>query len=324
MARKLRLQYAGALYHVINRGNYRAAIFRTEGARQAFLKCLEEACGKAGWVVHAYMLMSNHYHLALETPHGNLVEGMKWLQSTFANRYNRFRGENGHVFQGRYKAILVEDHAGLGAVCHYIHLNPVRAKLVSVGELNTYRDSSYWFLEQTKKRPSWLELKTCLAEAGELADTPAGRKNYADYLAWVAENVPAQKQLKFEQMTRGWALGSKGFKRALIEDHKKLLVEAPAERDTKEAATLVWQDLLERSLAAAGKTTRDIQADRKAAPWKVAIAAHLRTISTATNVWLAEQLEMGVPSAVSHHVARFRAGEINAGAVPSRIQRITV
>src|SRR3954468_7057421 len=124
MARKLRLEYEGALYHVINRGNYRTAIFGTKGARAAFLKCLGEACVKSKWVVHAYVLMSNHYHLALETPEGNLVEGMRWLQSTFANRFNRYRGERGHVFQGRYKALLVEDSEGLGAVAHYIHLNP--------------------------------------------------------------------------------------------------------------------------------------------------------------------------------------------------------
>ena len=100
------MQYEGALYHVINRGNYRSAVFGTKGARDAFLKCLGEACTKSKWVVHAYILMSNHYHLALETPKGNLVEGMRWLQSTFANRYNRLRGENGHVRTPRSHDLL--------------------------------------------------------------------------------------------------------------------------------------------------------------------------------------------------------------------------
>ena len=98
MARKLRLEFPGACYHVINRGNYRADIFRTEGTRNAFESCLFEGCAKSDWLLHAYVLMSNHYHLALETPRGNLVIGMQWLQATFANRFNRFRGERGdHV-----------------------------------------------------------------------------------------------------------------------------------------------------------------------------------------------------------------------------------
>ena len=80
MARKLRLEFPGACYHVINRGNYRADIFQTEGAKKAFEACLFEACAKSGWVLHAHVLMSNHYHLALETPGGNLVAGMHWLQ----------------------------------------------------------------------------------------------------------------------------------------------------------------------------------------------------------------------------------------------------
>ena len=146
MARKLRLQYAGAFYHVINRGNYRADVFASDGAKDAFLECLGEACAKTGWKVHGYLVMRNHYHLALETPEPNLVEGMQWLQSTYANRFNRFRGERGHVFQGRYQAIVVEDGAHLGAVAHYIHLNPVRARIVSVRQANEYRWSSLRFL----------------------------------------------------------------------------------------------------------------------------------------------------------------------------------
>ena len=105
MARKLRIQYAGAFYHVINRGNYRSWIFETAGARHSFLECLGLSCRAKDWRLHGWCLMGNHYHLLIETPQPNLVDGMKWLQSTFANRFNRFRNSNGHVFQGRYKAI---------------------------------------------------------------------------------------------------------------------------------------------------------------------------------------------------------------------------
>src|SRR5947209_1210880 len=125
MARKLRIQFEGAVYHVISRGNYRAHVFADDRTKSAFLGCLDEACRKAGWVVHAWCVMSNHYHLCVETPQPNLVDGMRWLQGTFSVRFNRFRDERGHLFQGRYKALLVASEA-IGAVCHYIHLNPVR------------------------------------------------------------------------------------------------------------------------------------------------------------------------------------------------------
>ena len=94
MARKLRLESEGGVYHVLNRGNYRSDIFRGEKTRAAFLKCLGEACEKTGWRVQAWCLMSNHYHLAVETPRANLAEGMRWLQGTFSTRFNRLRQES--------------------------------------------------------------------------------------------------------------------------------------------------------------------------------------------------------------------------------------
>jgi putative transposase len=163
MPRKLRLEYPGAIYHVINRGNYRGHIFGTEGAKAAFEECLFEARTMSAWVLHAFVLMSNHYHLALETPEGNLVAGMQWLQATFANRFNRLRRERGHLFQGRYKALLVEGGGALGAVCHYIHLNPVRAGLVAVERLRSFRYSSYWYLWEKRQRPGFLALAAALS-----------------------------------------------------------------------------------------------------------------------------------------------------------------
>ena len=91
MARKLRLEFPGAIYHVINRGNRRVGPFDDERTRDAFESCLFEACARSKWSLHAYVVMSNHFHLALETPEGNLAKGMQWLQATFTNRYNRFR-----------------------------------------------------------------------------------------------------------------------------------------------------------------------------------------------------------------------------------------
>ena len=135
MARKLRLEYAGACYHVLNRGNYRRNLFTGKGARESFQGCLFEAARRFGWRLHAFVIMANHFHLAVETPEPNLSEGMKWLQGTWATRFNRFRGEAGRPFQGRYKALHVEPGHPLAQVAHYIHLNPVRAGIVPAERL---------------------------------------------------------------------------------------------------------------------------------------------------------------------------------------------
>ena len=140
--------------------------------------------------------MGNHYHLCVETPHPNLVEGMRWLQSTFANRFNRFRNSNGHVFQGRYKAILLDGHA-LGAVCHYIHLNPVRAGLVRAMSLQTYSDSSFARLWYPSLRRSYEFPEVALEYAGTLTDSMAGRRKYRDYLSWLSETDAEKQRLGF-------------------------------------------------------------------------------------------------------------------------------
>jgi REP element-mobilizing transposase RayT len=106
-------------------------VFETVGAAQAFEATLAETCERHAWRIHAYVIMRNHYHLALETPGANLVQGMHWLQGTFASRFNRFRAVHGHLFQGRYQALLVEDASALQRVVHYIDLNSVRAGIVT-------------------------------------------------------------------------------------------------------------------------------------------------------------------------------------------------
>ena len=111
MPRKPRIEYEGAIYHVLNRGNYRDAIFSVDDVDDSgklFEETLFAACERFGWIVHAYVLLSNHFHVALETPEANLVRGMQWLQSTFGNRFNRLVRERGHIFQGRYKSLLIE------------------------------------------------------------------------------------------------------------------------------------------------------------------------------------------------------------------------
>jgi REP element-mobilizing transposase RayT len=132
MPRPLRIEYPGAIYHVMNRGDRREAIYRDEKERATFLRTLGEACGKTGWQVHAWCLIGNHFHLVLETPQANLVAGMRWLLGTFTVRFNRRHGPSGHLFGGRYKAQHIDERSGayLVTACDYVHLNPVRASLV--------------------------------------------------------------------------------------------------------------------------------------------------------------------------------------------------
>jgi putative transposase len=132
MPRALRFEYEGAVYHVMSRGDRREAIFRDSADRERFLQTLDEACGKTGWQVHALCLMSNHFHLVIETPGGNLVAGMKWLLGTYTSRFNRRHKLVGHLFSGRYKALVIDaDTLGyLRTVCDTVHLNPVRANLL--------------------------------------------------------------------------------------------------------------------------------------------------------------------------------------------------
>lgn len=307
MARKLRIEYSGAMYHVINRGNYRSWIFGTEGARQSFVKCLVEACLAKGWHLHAWVLMQNHYHLCLQTPEPNLVDGMKWLQSTFANRFNRYRQANGHVFQGRYKAILLDGDA-LGPVCHYIHLNPVRAGLVEAAELQKYASSSFHQLWYPAKRWPFLDGSTALSEAGGLADTPKGRRSYRDYLEWLSEEDAEKKRLGFEQMCQGWAKGTKEFKKAVVDDLNDPDEKRIVESEAAEAREPAWERALRAGLATLKRDKEELKASPKGADWKVALARSLRERHLAPHRWIAENLQMGTPSYVQSLVSRHRSG----------------
>src|SRR5215468_8175689 len=136
MARKLRLEYPGAIYYLMNRGDRRETIFKDDQDRLHFVKTLGEACAKTGWQVHALCLMPNHFHLVVETPQANLVAGMKWFLGTYTARFNRRHKLFGHLFSGRYKSLVVDGSGTsyLKTVCDYVHLNPVRAGLVKADQ----------------------------------------------------------------------------------------------------------------------------------------------------------------------------------------------
>jgi REP element-mobilizing transposase RayT len=182
MPRKPRIEYPGAMYHVMSRGDRQERIFLDDVDRQDFIKTLAEACQKTNWQVHAYCLMPNHYHLVLETPEPNLVRGMAWLQSTYTIRLNHRHRLFGHVLSGRYKSQLVEGSGNgyLRRACDYVHLNPVRAGMLRAQErLLSYPWSSFGaYLASPEHRPSWIRVDRLLGEHGLGEDTPVSREGF--------------------------------------------------------------------------------------------------------------------------------------------------
>ena len=306
MPRQPRLEYEDAIYHVINRGNYRRDVFATDGAKEAFLTALDETASKFGWKVYAWVIMSNHFHVALETPNGDLVAGMKQWQGSFATRFNRLRTERGHIFQGRYKSQLVEGSDYLGALCHYIHLNPVRARLVPAEEVSHWPWSSLHWLEHPERRPSWFHPAPALQHAGGLADDREGHSRYYEYLGFLATDRHAQKELKFSDMGRGWVIGSAAFKQALIDERTELQANPQVAKFAmgKELEG-IWEQELAEQLRQASIAETQLARTAKSAEWKVALAAAMRARTTVTNSWLAEHLHMGSMHEVSRQVSRW-------------------
>jgi len=164
MARPLRIHYPGAVYHVMNRGTARQATFVEDHDYRAFLTTLDEAFDLWGIEVFAYCLMSNHYHLCLRTPKGNLSRVMRHIDGLYTQRFNRARGRDGPLFRGRYKAIVVDVDEYLNAVVRYIHLNPVGAAAVQMPQ--DYLWSSHRFYLQHKGKPIWLKVAEVLEQFG--------------------------------------------------------------------------------------------------------------------------------------------------------------
>jgi putative transposase len=290
------------MYHVINRGNYRRDLFESAGAAKAFEETLEEACEVHGWKLHAHVVMKNHFHLAVETPQANLVAGMHWLQSTFSSRFNRFRQERGHLFQGRYQALLIEDAAALARVMDYIHLNPVRAGIVAVEHLADFRWSSLRRFVRGPRGTSWIA-EDITTQRG-FADSPTGWRAYVDYLADLCGNETLQNELEFGDMCRGWAIGTHSWRKAMAKEHAQRALDPGLERkELLEIKHVRFNEYLEQELSTLGVTAEALRTDRKTAPWKVDLALSLRQKGVPYR-WLAEHLHMGSPDSLRGFVTQ--------------------
>ena len=295
MPRQLRIEYPGAIYHVMSRGDRRRSIYLDDVDRQDFLRTLAEACQKTGFELHAYCLMRNHFHLVVETPNANLVAGMRWLLSTYTNRLNHRHRLIGHVFSGRYKALVVEgeNRGYLKMVCDYVHLNPVRAKLLQAKQrLLEYPWSSLvWYLAGPEHRPAWMRVDRLLGEHGIRQDTAEGRVEFEQRLErWRQAEDDGQQWVPIR---RGWCLGSEEFRAKLLQQMQPGLGEHHSGRLRQESAVAKSEQIIAVELKRLRWQEEQLRERAKGDPAKLALAARLREETTLTIRQIAQRLHMG-------------------------------
>ena len=202
MSRPLRIEFAGALYHVTSRGDDQKDIYLADQDRRNFLFVLERVCKRFNWTVHAYCLMSNHYHLLIETPDGNLSQGMRQLNGVYTQHFNRYHERGGHVFQGRYKAIIVQKDSYLLELSRYIVLNPVRARMVR--SVKDWPWSNYRAVCGMVDSPDWLNTDWLLSTFAKTRKISIER--YREFVAQ-GKNLPSP----WEELKNQIFLGDEQF-----------------------------------------------------------------------------------------------------------------
>ncbi len=252
MARPLRIEFPGAVYHVASRGNARQRVFLDERDRAAFLEAVAAGASRYGFIIHAYCLMDNHYHLLVETPKANLSLGMQRINGEYTQGFNRRHRRCGHLFQGRFKAVLVQKESYLLEVCRYVVLNPVRAKMVE--RAGDWWWSSYRATAGEVKRPPYLSTTWVLSQFHR--EKAKAQRLYRRY---VAQGL-RQKESPFGRVAAQMVLGTAEFVEAWRE-------KAEARREVKEH---------QRFQRVAGRPPVGEIVDRKKADGKAGLAAQVR------------------------------------------------
>ncbi len=312
MARKPRAEFEGATYHVMCRGNHQEAVFRDQKDHERFLDTLGEVVERNGWLIHAFVLMSNHYHLLLETPEANLVDGMRWLQSTYTQRFNARHKVRGHLFQGRYTALPVDQGEYFRTVADYIHLNPARAQAfdLETGSLTDFKWSSFCGYVRPVKRPEFLVVKRVLKSHGFLDDA-SGRSLYRNYmkkrvLEILHSSDPKEMDEQWRKIRRGWAFGSDEFRIRIQETlntavcgkrRDSFMGEEIRAYDETEA-----ERLFQKGLKCCGLTEADLPGLKKGDDRKKVIAWYIRKNTSVQVEWITTHLKMGVTSNFSCYV----------------------
>ena len=301
MPRQLRIEFPGALYHVLSRGDQRQDIFVDETDPEIFLTTLSEACLKTGWQVHAYCLMRNHFHIILETPQPNLVAGMKWFLGVYTQRFNLRHKSCGHLFAGRYKSFNIDggNSGYFRTVCDYVHLNPIRAKLIQAkAPLESFQASSYpLYLKTAAQRPAWLRVDRLLGAHGIPKDSLPGRTEFARRME---QRRLQEEGADYQHLRRGWFLGSDDFRKELlaIAGRKPTPTHGPMlsrETDHDQAARIIRDGLKQLGLKES-----DLPNLPKGAAPKVKLARQLRRETTLTLKAIASSLHMGSWTYVSN------------------------
>jgi REP element-mobilizing transposase RayT len=322
MARQVRIEFAGATYHVMARGDRREDIFRDERDREVMLETLGETAARSGWLVHAWALMSNHYHLLLETPEANLVRGMTWFQTTYTVRFNSRHRSVGHVFGGRYKAVLVErdDARYFTSLLDYIHLNAVRAGMVRLDkgdDLRDYRWSSLPGYIHPRHRAKWLHVAAAFERWG-VEDTVAGRRELRQRLEARVRLERADRcgltvldgQNLQSTLRRGWYYGRESFREHLLELAAGELSKKRAKRrnyhgpEVREHGEAEAERLVREGLAKHRLCEDELSALPKGERRKALIAARVRGRTAVPLEWIARRLHMGTPANVSQACRR--------------------
>jgi putative transposase len=308
MPRQLRIEYPGAIYHLMSRGNGDGKIFLDDADRQDFLKTLAQTCQKTGFRVHAYCLMSDHFHLVVETPAGNLVAGMRWFLSSYTIRFNRRHHLVGHVFSGRYKSLVVDgtSQGYLSTACDYVHLNPARAKgLRKASPLREYPWSSFGdYVAEPARRPAWLRVDQLLRDHGIRQDDPAGRRRFEELIE--ERRAEPADESREKGMRRGWFLGPPKFKAQLLERIQGQVGQDGAEELRRESEYVKADRLVREELRRLGWKEATLAERAKGDASKLALAWRLRRETTLTVKEIAVRLRMGCWTSLSSRLYQYR------------------
>jgi putative transposase len=307
VARRLRYVSSNGAYHVYNRAEMGLPILENDSAKKIFLDLLIEVTDAFEWKLHAYAIMSNHFHIVVTTPHGNLSEGMHRLQSSYANKHRAHRGSIGHVFQSRFCSHHYLAGTKVAEKIDYVHLNPVRAGVVAFKRLKDYPWCSYRMLWQQGNRGG-LTIGQALESFHGIRDDADGWNRYGERLRLELESdnrVLTEAEL--------FGLTDRKRKGLLDEVRPSRQLIGKNQMAFKRDAIERWNLSLNDLLAQAGKDFESAVIEGKSAGWKVELVRRLLSETDTTTVWLAEKLVMGSDSNVRRLLRESSAGTKGSG-----------